>query len=74
MHDMRFISEVLNYHCMRSHKLLITLVCWYLVSYEYMRSFTSRNVSQISYILCHLLVYSGKSQLSNYGNANYLRY
>ena len=57
----------------KSHKSLITLVCWYLVSYKYMCPFTSRNIGQISYILCQLLVCSGKSQLSNYANANYLK-
>ena len=30
-------------------------------------------IGQTSYILCQLLVCSGKSQLSNYANANYLR-
>ena len=38
-----------------------------------MWSCTSRNIGQISNILCQLLVCSGKSQLSNYANANYLK-
>ena len=57
----------------KSHKRLITLVCWYVVSYKYMWICTSRNIGQISYILCQLLVCSGKSQLSNYANANQLK-
>ena len=52
---------------------LITLVCWYLVSYKYMWTCTSRNIGQIFYILCQLLLCSGKSQLSNYANANQLK-
>ena len=63
-HDIRFISEVLIYHCMRR---VIS------GSYKYMCPFTSRNIGQIPYILCQLLVCSGKSQLSNYANANYLK-
>ena len=55
------------------HKWLITLVYWYLVSYEYMCPCTSSNIGQISYILCQLLVCWGKFKLSNYPNANYLR-
>ena len=31
-----------------------------------------RNIGQIFYILCQVLVCSGKSQLSNHANANYL--
>ena len=38
-----------------------------------MWSCTSRNIGQISNILCQLLVCSGKSQLSNYANVNYLK-
>ena len=71
-HEVHFWSFNLSLH-EKSHKWLITLVCWYLVSYEYMWPCTSRNIGQISYILCQLLVCSGKSQLSNYANANYLK-
>ena len=38
-------------------------------------TFTSRNIgllAQISYVLCQLLVCSGKSQLSDYANAHCL--
>ena len=71
-HEVHFWSFNLSLH-EKSHKWLITLVCWYLVSYEYMCPCTSKNIGQISYILCQLLLCSGKSQLSNYANANYLK-
>ena len=71
-HEVHFWSFNLSLH-EKSHKWLITLVCWYLVSYEYMWPCTSRNIGQISYILCQLLVCSGKSQLSNYVNAHCLQ-
>ena len=72
-HEVHFWSFNLSLH-EKSHKWLITLVCWYLVSYEYMWPCTSRNIGQISYILCQLLVCSGKSQLSIYANTNCLKY
>ena len=69
-HDKRFISEVLIHCCMR--RVINDSVCWYLVIYKYMCPFTSRNIGQISYILCQLCVCSGKFQLSNYANTNCL--
>ena len=68
-HEVHFWSFNLPLH-EKSHKCLINLLCWYLVSYEYMWPCTSRNIGQISYISCQLLVCSDNSQLSNYANAN----
>ena len=66
-HHMKFISEILIYHW------LIKLSIWQVIS-MHTWTCTSRNihVGQISYILCQLLVCSGKSQLSNYGNSQCL--
>ena len=54
-HEVNFWGFNLSLH-EKSHKWLITLVCWYLVSYKYTWPCTNRNIGQHSYILRQLLV------------------
>ena len=71
-HDIRLISEVLIYHCTRrvisdSFHYLSMLV------FDKLRVRVSFHKQEYWSILCQLLACSGKSQLSNYANVNYLK-